>query len=148
MSSSASSPDPPSPADPSPADAPPSPSPKPEPHWLSDNIVGPLPARFPRCWLTGNAGQDYEGQRLAELLVQIIMVSSGVLGFFLGLAAGSLRLCFAVVFFGGLACSAICIPPWPVFKRHPVKWLDDIRTERQKAEDEAFAGRGGGWWPF
>ncbi|NXL32155.1 SPCS1 peptidase, partial [Glaucidium brasilianum] len=75
---------------------------------------------------------DYKGQKLAEHIFQgIILVS----------AVSILELWFGCTFFfvmAGFALSCLLtLPPWPMYRRNPLKWLpvQESGTEEKKPAD-------------
>lgn len=79
---------------------------------------------------------DYQGQRNAERLGQATIV----LGFFIGTVYGWARQNLLLALYGwliGLALSfVLCVPAWPWFRRHPIKWLPN-RVEESESESES-----------
>jgi len=67
---------------------------------------------------------DFEGQKLAEQMQKIVGVVATVIAFLIGFVTQSLFLCMSV--FGGIIAIllVVVVPPWPIFKQHPVKWLN------------------------
>lgn len=104
------------------------------------------------------ATMDFEGQRLSELLFYWIIIVFGAIGWVKGYFAQDFWLCFqawavgvvisVIVRFFGLAaaaalvdiatctvltqCLQLCVPDWPIYNRHPVKWLESVPHRRQK----------------
>ncbi|KAI1793793.1 microsomal signal peptidase subunit [Ganoderma leucocontextum] len=66
---------------------------------------------------------DFEGQGLVEQIARNALIVATLVSFMTGFAFQSLQVLFGVfiVFVVGL-CLAV-IPPWPMYRRHPVKWL-------------------------
>ncbi|KAL1935908.1 hypothetical protein VTP01DRAFT_42 [Rhizomucor pusillus] len=66
---------------------------------------------------------DFEGQHLADRLTHGIVGTSAVVGFVAGYATQSLQTTM-LVFAGALGLAALLVlPPWPMYNRHPQKWL-------------------------
>lgn len=74
---------------------------------------------------------DYEGQRLAELLFQWIICSFGAVGWVIGYMHQNFYHTFYVWLVGVIISVIICVPDWPFFNRHPVKWLESVPDRRQ-----------------
>jgi signal peptidase complex subunit 1 len=76
---------------------------------------------------------DYEGQKLAEILFYWIILSFGAVGWVIGYIQQD----FVVVFYAwlvGVTLSVIiCVPDWPFYNRHPVKWLESVPDRRQSS---------------
>lgn len=73
---------------------------------------------------------DYEGQKLCEnLFYYIILLFGGV-----GWIYGYIHQDFVYVFYAwsvGMVISVVlCVPDWPFYNRHPVKWLDSVPDRR------------------
>ena len=82
---------------------------------------------------------DFKGQQLAETLAMYILVGFAAIAFLVGYLRqdfGSMMTLF------GSGCAVACVvavPDWPVYNKHPVKWLPakgDAAGKQQK--------RGGG----
>jgi len=66
---------------------------------------------------------DFEGQRLAEFLTTTLLVIVGAVAFFAGLSLQDIKLSLYLGLGGTALTFALVVPPWPFFKRRPVKWL-------------------------
>ncbi|WFD29789.1 hypothetical protein MSPP1_000802 [Malassezia sp. CBS 17886] len=67
---------------------------------------------------------DFEGQRVAERIYQVILTTAAALGFIVGFVRQDLALT-AYTFAGGILLSlAVCVPAWPLYNRYDVKWVD------------------------
>lgn len=66
---------------------------------------------------------DLQGQRLCERLYTVIIVAFAVVAFLAGYLLQSFAAMLAV-FGGGVGIAAVlCLPDWPMYNRHPIKWL-------------------------
>lgn len=65
---------------------------------------------------------DFDGQWRAERIMLFIMTSFAVAGFAWGYAVQrfSETLCIAAV--GALVALVVTVPPWPIYRRRPLKW--------------------------
>ncbi|CAI8008966.1 Signal peptidase complex subunit 1 [Geodia barretti] len=79
---------------------------------------------------------DYEGQRLAEKCYQWIIVLFGVVGFIWGYFCQQYIQTVYVLGAGVLLATLLVIPPWPMFRRHPLQWQNS-RKGRQGRQDKA-----------
>ncbi|KAF4622002.1 hypothetical protein D9613_009295 [Agrocybe pediades] len=66
---------------------------------------------------------DFAGQSLVELISKVTLSGSAVVAFCVGFALQDLRMTFAIMAFATVVVALVTIPPWPLFNRHPVKWL-------------------------
>ncbi|KAJ4834054.1 hypothetical protein Tsubulata_017218 [Turnera subulata] len=73
---------------------------------------------------------DWQGQKLAEQLMQIMLLAFAVVAFATGYVLGSFQMMVLVYAGGVLLTSLITIPNWPWFNRHPLKWLDPLEAEK------------------
>ncbi|KIJ62402.1 hypothetical protein HYDPIDRAFT_94532 [Hydnomerulius pinastri MD-312] len=67
--------------------------------------------------------QDFHGQKRTDDIVRIVLIASSVISFVLGFAMGSLRVTMGTFSLSTLALSLVVLPPWPMYNKHPVKWL-------------------------
>ncbi|KAJ4974080.1 hypothetical protein NE237_007254 [Protea cynaroides] len=81
----------------------------------------PFPATFE---------MDWQGQKLAEQLMQIMLVAFAAVAFITGYIMGSFQMMLIIYAAGVVLTTLITVPNWPFFNRHPLKWLDPIETER------------------
>ncbi|KAJ1685637.1 hypothetical protein LUZ63_017027 [Rhynchospora breviuscula] len=73
---------------------------------------------------------DWQGQKRAEMLMQIFLVVSAVVAFGLGYLMRDFRL-MMLIYAGGVVLTAfITVPNWPFFNHHPLKWLDPSEAEK------------------
>ncbi|XP_042498916.1 probable signal peptidase complex subunit 1 [Macadamia integrifolia] len=73
---------------------------------------------------------DWQGQKLAEQLMQIMLVVFAVGSFITGYAIGSFQMMLIIYAAGVVLTTLVTVPNWPFFNRHPLKWLDPIEAER------------------
>ncbi|KFY10692.1 hypothetical protein V492_04894 [Pseudogymnoascus sp. VKM F-4246] len=66
---------------------------------------------------------DFEGQRLAEVLVTIVLGVVGAIAFVIGFVRQDITLALYVGLAGTALAFVIVVPPWPFFNRNPVQWL-------------------------
>ncbi|KDR72879.1 hypothetical protein GALMADRAFT_252206 [Galerina marginata CBS 339.88] len=66
---------------------------------------------------------DFAGQSLVELISKVALSAAGVVAFCVGFAVQDLRITFGIMGFATVVLALVVIPPWPMFNRHPVKWL-------------------------
>ncbi|KAH7886475.1 microsomal signal peptidase 12 kDa subunit [Phlebopus sp. FC_14] len=66
---------------------------------------------------------DFHGQKKADDIVRIALITCSVLSFVIGFALGSLRVTMGTFALSTAALCLVVLPPWPVYNAHPVKWL-------------------------
>ncbi|TQS37563.1 hypothetical protein Golomagni_01960 [Golovinomyces magnicellulatus] len=66
---------------------------------------------------------DFEGQKLVELLAMVLQISVGIISFVVGFVLKDITLTIYISLGGSALVFLLVIPPWPIFKRHNVKWL-------------------------
>ncbi|RKO86287.1 microsomal signal peptidase 12kDa subunit, partial [Blyttiomyces helicus] len=66
---------------------------------------------------------DFEGQRRADLYYQVLLTLFGVVSFFAGYFAQCIHLTIVVLGGGFLFTLLVTIPPWPMYRSHPIKYL-------------------------
>ncbi|XP_057626717.1 signal peptidase complex subunit 1 [Chionomys nivalis] len=80
---------------------------------------------------------DYKGQKLAEQMFQGIILFSAIVGFIYGYVAEQFGWTVYIVMAGFAFSCLLTLPPWPIYRRHPLKWLpvQDLGTEDKKSGD-------------
>lgn len=73
---------------------------------------------------------DWQGQKLAEQLMQIMLLVSAVVAFGAGYVLGSFKLMIYIYGSGALLTTLITVPSWPFFNRNSLKWLDPSEAEK------------------
>eukprot|EP01147_Barroeca_monosierra_P005065 gene5065-8762_t len=71
---------------------------------------------------------DYEGQKLAEALLQYIIIMFASVGFVWGYLCQQFEQTVYVTLAGVTLAFIVCLPPWPIYRRHPVKWLKKTKS--------------------
>ncbi|XP_029455304.1 signal peptidase complex subunit 1 [Rhinatrema bivittatum] len=66
---------------------------------------------------------DYKGQKLAEQIFQGIILVSAVIGFIYGFIIEQFGWTVYIVMAGFALSCLLTLPPWPLYRRHPLKWL-------------------------
>ncbi|XP_022891309.1 probable signal peptidase complex subunit 1 isoform X1 [Olea europaea var. sylvestris] len=83
---------------------------------------------------------DWQGQKLAEHLMQLMLVSFAVVAFIVGYVLGSFQTMLLIYAAGVVLTSLIIIPNWPFFNRHPLNWLDSSEAEKHPKPQAANSG--------
>ncbi|KAL3835681.1 hypothetical protein ACJIZ3_010417 [Penstemon smallii] len=73
---------------------------------------------------------DWQGQKLAEQLMQLMLVIFGVVAFITGYVLGSFQTMMLIYGAGVVLTSLIIVPNWPFFNRSHLKWLDPSEVEK------------------
>ncbi|KAF8040887.1 hypothetical protein BT93_B2952 [Corymbia citriodora subsp. variegata] len=73
---------------------------------------------------------DWQGQKLAEQLMQTMLVAFAVVAFATGYTIGSFQMMILIYAGGVVLTTLVTVPNWPFFNRHPLKWLDPIEAEK------------------
>ncbi|XP_075495398.1 signal peptidase complex subunit 1-like isoform X3 [Primulina tabacum] len=73
---------------------------------------------------------DWQGQKLAEQLMQLMLVIFAAVAFIVGYVFGSFHTMFLIYTAGVVLTSIVTIPNWPFFNRHPLNWLDPSEAEK------------------
>ncbi|KAF5395811.1 Signal peptidase complex subunit 1 [Paragonimus heterotremus] len=71
---------------------------------------------------------DYKGQQRAEWCMNIIMVTFFLIAFPLGYYKEMLSVSVYTLLAGTALSAIIVLPPWPCFRRHPLKWQKPLST--------------------
>ncbi|KAL5373927.1 hypothetical protein DPSP01_012322 [Paraphaeosphaeria sporulosa] len=66
---------------------------------------------------------DFEGQRLAELLTNVLLGAVGIFAFFIGFMAQDITLTLYIGLAGTLVTFLAVVPPWPFYNKNPEGWL-------------------------
>lgn len=67
---------------------------------------------------------DWVGQKLAEQLMQIMLVAFAMVAFSTGFVMGSFQMMILVYAGAVFLTTLITVPNWPFFNHHPLNWLD------------------------
>ncbi|THZ15720.1 hypothetical protein D6C91_06690 [Aureobasidium pullulans] len=66
---------------------------------------------------------DFEGQRLVEMFCSVLLSTAGVLAFMVGFATQDITYTLYILLGGAALTFVMCVPPWPIYNKDPVKWL-------------------------
>ncbi|XP_040446122.1 signal peptidase complex subunit 1 [Falco naumanni] len=80
---------------------------------------------------------DYKGQKLAEQIFQGIILVSAVIGFIYGYITEQFGWTVYIVMAGFALSCLLTLPPWPMYRRNPLKWLpvQETGAEEKKPGD-------------
>lgn len=73
---------------------------------------------------------DWQGQKLAEQLMQIMLLGFAVVAFAAGYIVASFQMMILIYAGGVVLTTLVTVPNWPFFNRHPLKWLDPSEAEK------------------
>ncbi|KAK9052697.1 hypothetical protein SSX86_029327 [Deinandra increscens subsp. villosa] len=73
---------------------------------------------------------DWQGQKLAEQVMQIMLVIFAIGAFLTGYFMGSFQLMLFIYAGGVILTTLTIIPDWPFFNHQPLKWLEPIDAEK------------------
>ncbi|XP_057421809.1 signal peptidase complex subunit 1-like [Lotus japonicus] len=73
---------------------------------------------------------DWQGQKLAEQLMQILLLAFAVVAFAGGYFMASFQTMMLTYAGGVVFTTLVTVPNWPLFNRHPLKWLDPSEVEK------------------
>lgn len=77
---------------------------------------------------------DFEGQKLTEKLMQIILIAFGAVAFIVGFCLQSVRISCYIMLAGMIITALVILPPWPFYSKHPIKFLPVQKKEKAKEE--------------
>uniref|UniRef100_A0A8C2SYZ0 Signal peptidase complex subunit 1 n=2 Tax=Coturnix japonica TaxID=93934 RepID=A0A8C2SYZ0_COTJA len=80
---------------------------------------------------------DYKGQKLAEQIFQGVILVSAAIGFIYGYITEQFGWTVCIVMAGFALSCLLTLPPWPMYRRNPLKWLpvQESGTEDKKPAD-------------
>lgn len=82
---------------------------------------------------------DWQGQKLSEKMMEIMLVAFAIAAFAIGYTIGSFQM-MLLIYAGGVVLTAlITVPNWPFFNRHPLSWLDPSEADRHPKPQVAAA---------
>ncbi|GAW00649.1 microsomal signal peptidase 12 kDa subunit-domain-containing protein [Lentinula edodes] len=77
---------------------------------------------------------DFVGQQRVDEIARIWLFSFTALSFLLGFALQSLKISFVLLGASTVVLCAIVLPAWPMYNKHPVKWLPVLKLPEGKAK--------------
>ncbi|KAK4749180.1 hypothetical protein SAY87_026629 [Trapa incisa] len=73
---------------------------------------------------------DWQGQKLSEQLMQIMLLAFAVGAFATGYVIGSFQMMMLIYAGGVVLTTLITVPNWPFYNRHQLNWLDPSEAEK------------------
>ncbi|XP_032860499.2 signal peptidase complex subunit 1 [Tyto alba] len=97
----------------------------------------PLSAAMLNIFRSIPTQMDYKGQKLAEQIFQGIILVSAIIGFIYGYITEQFGWTVYIVMAGFALSCLLTLPPWPMYRRNPLKWLpvQESGTEEKKPAD-------------
>ncbi|XP_038692827.1 probable signal peptidase complex subunit 1 [Tripterygium wilfordii] len=84
---------------------------------------------------------DWQGQKLSEQLMQIILLTFAVVALVSGYVTGSFQLMIVIYAGGVVLTTLITVPNWPFFNRHQLNWLDSSEAEKHPKPQKAVSAK-------
>uniref|UniRef100_A0AAF5I1I9 Signal peptidase complex subunit 1 n=2 Tax=Strongyloides stercoralis TaxID=6248 RepID=A0AAF5I1I9_STRER len=98
-----------------------------------DSVIAILPS-----WMTCfSTHMDFHGQQKAERIYEVIIITSAIIGFFIGFFTQQISNMVISIGVGFALSCIIILPPWPCFRRHPVQWLPNVVPEKKEETDQS-----------
>ncbi|KAJ8320856.1 hypothetical protein KUTeg_002443 [Tegillarca granosa] len=80
---------------------------------------------------------DFEGQKKAERLFQIIIGLFGVVGFVWGYICQQFSQTMYILIAGFVLSCLLTLPPWPMYRRKPLQWQKSREENTDKESSSA-----------
>lgn len=77
---------------------------------------------------------DFKGQAFAETVMMRLLELFGAMAFLIGYSQEDYMLMVKIMGLGLAVTSILVLPPWPVFRRHPIAWLPPLYPDKKKAK--------------
>ncbi|XWS63844.1 hypothetical protein CRYUN_Cryun06bG0136500 [Craigia yunnanensis] len=84
---------------------------------------------------------DWQGQKLAEQIMQIMLLVFAVIASVAGYVLGSFQMMILVYAGGVTLTTLITVPNWPFFNWNPLKWLDPSEAEKHPKPQVAVSSK-------
>jgi signal peptidase complex subunit 1 len=69
---------------------------------------------------------DFEGQKMAELLMTQVLTAFGVLAFVAGYVTSDFMLMVKIMGVALVVNAVAVLPAWPMYRKNPLKWLPPL----------------------
>ncbi|OUM69085.1 hypothetical protein PIROE2DRAFT_2969 [Piromyces sp. E2] len=79
---------------------------------------------------------DFEGQKLTEKLMQLILIVFGVISFIVGFCMQSVRISCYIMLVGIIVTALVILPPWPFYSKNPIKFLPVQKKEKKEEKEK------------
>ncbi|XP_022775647.1 probable signal peptidase complex subunit 1 [Durio zibethinus] len=84
---------------------------------------------------------DWQGQKLAEQIMQIMLLGFAMIAFVAGYVLGSFQMMILLYAGGVTLTTLITVPNWRFFNRHPLNWLDPSEAEKYPKPQVAVSSK-------
>ncbi|WRX16658.1 Signal peptidase complex subunit 1 - like 1 [Theobroma cacao] len=84
---------------------------------------------------------DWQGQKVAEQTMQIMLLVFAVIAFITGYVLGSFQMMILIYAGGVTLTTLITVPNWPFFNCHPLNWLDPSEAEKHPKPQVAVSSK-------
>ncbi|EOX99887.1 Microsomal signal peptidase 12 kDa subunit (SPC12) [Theobroma cacao] len=84
---------------------------------------------------------DWQGQKVAEQTMQIMLLVFAVIAFITGYVLGSFQIMILIYAGGVTLTTLITVPNWPFFNCHPLNWLDPSEAEKHPKPQVAVSSK-------
>ncbi|XP_007044056.2 PREDICTED: probable signal peptidase complex subunit 1 [Theobroma cacao] len=84
---------------------------------------------------------DWQGQKVAEQTMQIMLLVFAVIAFITGYVLGSFQMMILIYAGGVTLTTLITVPNWPFFNCHPLSWLDPSEAEKHPKPQVAVSSK-------
>ncbi|ORX44173.1 microsomal signal peptidase subunit [Piromyces finnis] len=79
---------------------------------------------------------DFEGQKLTEKLMQIILIVFGIISFTVGFCLKSVSISCKIMAVGIIVTALVILPPWPFYCKNPIKFLPVEKKEENEEKEK------------
>ena len=84
-------------------------------------------------WIRMNE-MDFEGQILSERIYRIILVVFTIIAMIVSYSTQKLCHGVYILCFGFILTLLLCLPSWPMYNKHQLKWLKYVPQEKEKED--------------
>ena len=72
---------------------------------------------------------DFQGQKLAEKIMNYVIISASVIGFILGFINDDLRYVLYSNIIAFIVVGILIVPNWPFLNKNPITWQKPVEKE-------------------
>ncbi|CAF3443285.1 unnamed protein product [Rotaria socialis] len=80
---------------------------------------------------------DFDGQKLAERLFQLIIILFASIGFFGAYVLQQFSIAVYSVLFGAFISVLFILPPWPIYRKNPIEWQTDMNSSKENKNNSS-----------